>query len=70
MNVHVLKETDERIQGLTKNSRIKVFHAPMTFHEKSEARPGIPSNEFYDAKLWPFINQYGQAGDVWWNVAR
>jgi hypothetical protein len=70
VNVHVLKNKDQRIQKLKKNSRINIYEAPMKFHERANMIPAIPSNEFYDAKLWSFINQYGQAGDVWWNVAK
>lgn len=68
-DVHVLKQDDYRIKYLSENLKVKMFSAPMDFHVPEKNLPPFPSNEFYDAKLGPFIKQYGNDGDVWWNVA-
>lgn len=69
VNVKVLSIDDPRIQQLKQHPRIDFFEAPMTFHTAAKHLPPIPSNHFYDAKLWDFINEHGTAGDLWWNVA-
>lgn len=70
VNVHVLSRDDRRIQNITTNPRFNLFHASVPFREEAQHRPSIPSNLFYDAKVWSFLEEYGHEGDVWWNVAQ
>lgn len=70
VNVHVLEESDPRISQLKNFERIKMFKAPMAFHEPATDHPRIPSNIFYDAKIWNFLREQGREGDLWWNVAQ
>jgi len=67
LNVRVLPGEDKRIQRL--KCLVDLREADMPFHERAELLPAIPSNLYYDAKLWARINEEGQTGDVWWNVA-
>lgn len=70
VDVRVLSQSDTRIQLLKCHPRVEYFEAPMSFHTEANELPDIPSNTFYDAKLWAFIKKHGALGDVWWNVAR
>ena len=70
VNVHVLPDTDLRILALVRNPRFNVYSAPELFPECAQSKPVIPSNTHYDAKLWQFIAEHGEDGDLWWNVAR
>ena len=70
VNVRVLAETDSRLQQLAKRPNVFMYRAPEIFSESVHHLPPIPSNAFYDAKLWQFICRKGMNGDVWWNVAR
>lgn len=67
LNVRVLSKDDQRIQRL--KNVVDLREAGMPFHERAELLPEIPSNLYYDAKLWAHIDEEGQSGDVWWNVA-
>ena len=70
VNVRVLEATDPRIKEIKEHSQMDYYEAPMLFHQEATDFPKIPSNVFYDAKLWNFIKRYGSDGDLWWNVAR
>lgn len=70
VNVHVLKGSDARIRQIATDSRVTLYSAPEEFHDLAGVNPNIPSNCHYDAKLWRFLKEYAQNGDVWWNVAR
>lgn len=70
LNVHVLAHEDRRIQAVRENPRVTLFSAPQPFAAPASLLPAVPSNRFYDAKLWDLIARYGVDGDVWWNVAR
>ncbi len=70
VDVHVLAPTDPRIQCLSESPRVKLFSAPMGFHQSEKNIPPFPANPFYDAKLGSFVTRFGSEGDVWWNVAR
>ncbi len=70
INVHVLENSDPRIQRIEKLSNTKVYSAVEAFAEKCRFAPPIPSNLHYDAKVWQFLIQNAQPGDVWWNVAK
>lgn len=70
LDVHVLKPDDERISCLKKNPRFTLFSSDLEFCDPAHLRPNIPSNLYYDAKIWKLITEHGEDGDVWWNVAR
>lgn len=70
VNVRVLGAKDPRVHFIKNHEQVTYFEAPMSFHTEASDYPTIPSNSFYDAKLWAFIKEHGQDGDVWWNVAR
>ncbi len=70
VDVHVLPAKDARILSLVGHSKINLFSAPEYFKDRADLPPEIPSNVHYDAKLWQFLVKYGQADDLWWNVAR
>lgn len=67
LNVRVLDQSDKRLVKLEPEIDLRLANRP--FHEPATVLPGIPSNLFYDAKLWEHINEEGRTGDVWWNVA-
>jgi len=70
VNVNVLDGHDARLQTLARRRGVVMHAAPQAFAVAAEDLPPIPSNLFYDAKLWSFIRLYGAVGDCWWNVAR
>lgn len=70
VDVRVLKGCDLRIQAIRSLPRVQYFAAPETFAEQAKRPPPLPSNIHYDAKLWAFVNELAQDGDLWWNVAR
>lgn len=69
IDVRVLRSSDERIQGIMRLDRSEYLQSPHAFHEPSAEIPPIPSNLYYDAKLWQFITRQAKPHDVWWNVA-
>lgn len=69
IDVRVLRESDERIQGIRRLKKSEYFQSPYSFHSIPAKLPPIPSNPFYDAKLWQFITEGARPYDVWWNVA-
>jgi hypothetical protein len=70
VDVHVLPKSDQRIQNVISLGNVVYYSAAEIFAQRAESIPPIPSNMYYDAKLWTFINSKAQNGDVWWNVAR
>lgn len=70
VNVRVLDVKDPRINFIKNHPQVTYYEAPMSFHSEASDYPTIPSNSFYDAKLWAFIKEHGEDGDVWWNVAK
>ena len=70
VNVRVLPASDDRIQMFHQNPRVRMYTTPESFQQKANCAPSIPSNVHYDAKIWQFLDRFGQDGDVWWNVAR
>lgn len=70
VDVHVLPETDPRIDLVKRLPGITYYSAREKFHEPARRWPPLPSNIHYDAKLWPFLWEQAQDGDLWWNVAR
>lgn len=69
VDVGVLPEHDPRILAAKKWATL-YYRAPEFFEEKALAPPAIPSNLFYDAKLWQFLAREARPGDLWWNVAQ
>lgn len=53
----------------TDPSRTKIYTAPESFYNEAAAPPPFPSAARYDAKVWQFVEQHGQSGDMVWNVA-
>lgn len=70
VDVHVLHPNDLRLQALRLLPRVKYFSAAEAFAERAAKRPPMPSNIHYDAKLWAFVKDHAENGDLWWNVAR
>ncbi|WP_170179617.1 pyridoxal-phosphate dependent enzyme [Parashewanella spongiae] len=70
VNVNVLTLDDPRILDLASQSGIELYHLKQPFIEPVVDSPPIPSNRYYDAKLWKLIEKHISNDDVWWNVAR
>ena len=70
VDVHVLGANDLRLQTVRQMPHVLYFSAPLPFSAVCPDHPPVPSNAYYDAKLWSFIKDSAQDGDVWWNVAR
>jgi hypothetical protein len=70
VDVHVLDRKDARIRSIAEYENVTLLSAPEEFQEPAGILPKIPSNTYYDAKLWRLIRKLGQDGDLWWNVAR
>jgi hypothetical protein len=70
VDIRVLPETDDRLTGLARRKNVVMYRAPELFADPVEHPPKIPSNAFYDAKLWRFIEKEAEDGHIWWNVAR
>ncbi len=70
VDVRVLKPTDDRIKNIQNLENVNFYRADLNFHEESHELPPLPSNKYYDAKLWTFINRFATHNDIWWNVAR
>jgi len=68
INVRVLPDTDSRLEYVKSISDLYIS-TPEKFHEPRLIAPPIPSNKFYDSKLWQHIYEFANNGDVWWNVA-
>lgn len=69
VNVRVLDDNDPRVTQVSRLQNVTVTKAPETFEEPATFVPPIPSNASYDAKLWRFVCQIADNGDLWWNVA-
>lgn len=49
---------------------VEVHQAPERFEEAARRPPpGVPSNLWYDAKVWRYLARWAAEGDLWWNVA-
>lgn len=69
VNVGVLPNSDSRIQRIKQLNNVEIYTAPELFIEPAIHPPELPSNPFYDAKVWQFIVDRATHNDVWWNVA-
>jgi hypothetical protein len=70
VDVRVLPADDVRLTRLATVASVRWYSAPELFHERAASPPPIPSNRWYDAKLWRLLDHHARAGDLWWNVAR
>jgi 1-aminocyclopropane-1-carboxylate deaminase/D-cysteine desulfhydrase-like pyridoxal-dependent ACC family enzyme len=70
INVRVLDSSDPRIKKIANLDGVEMSDAPMNFAERATLPPPIPSNVYYDAKIWATFYREAQIGDIWWNVAR
>lgn len=69
VDVHILFQEDVRLQPIIADPNIEIFSAHEKFHEPSMNMPPVPSNLFYDAKLWQFLKEQANEDHLWWNVA-
>lgn len=69
-DIHVLSDGDPRLESAKRLPNVKVYSAPGPFINPACLLPPIPSNAYYDAKLWESILREGADHDIWWNVAR
>jgi len=70
VDVHVLRRDDDRIARLCELPNVHYHDAPEMFADAVQIPAPIPSNAYYDAKLWRFIHDHAAEGALWWNVAR
>ncbi|MGQ0508283.1 MAG: hypothetical protein ACT4TC_23540 [Myxococcaceae bacterium] len=70
VDVHVLPSADPRLQRIRQLDRTRHYSAPESFGEAVRSQPPVPSNHFYDGKLWQFLVRMAEDGDIWWNVGR
>jgi hypothetical protein len=70
VNIRVIEDSDYRIRHIHQMENSSCYKAHEEFKTACELIPPIPSNLFYDSKLWRFINEFAENGDVWWNVAK
>jgi hypothetical protein len=70
MCVQVGKDITEVLDKLTRVKTTR-FVSPLRFDEPLpfEDQPPYDSLESYDAKIWPFVLEFGEDGDFVWNVA-
>lgn len=69
VDVRVLPESDRRLAFVRQMKNVEYLTAAEMFCDPSVFLPPIPSNLFYDAKLWRFLNLMAGDKDLWWNVA-
>lgn len=69
VNVNVLNDDDDRIKMIKSINRLNYFKSPLLFAESCQDLPPVPSNVFYDAKIWSILSSNVMHQDLWWNVA-
>lgn len=69
VDVRVLPDEDDRIKQIINLRNSKYNKALEEFRHPVKRTPPIPSNKYYDAKLWQFVSSQAGSQDVWWNVA-
>ena len=57
---------DDIVEGI----RHKIFKAPEKFYEDALWPPPFRSVKNYDAKIWQFVAEHGEDGDLIWNVGK
>jgi hypothetical protein len=71
VTVNILSEEHEMIANVKNNPKVENFYsAPEKFVDKAENTPPVPSNIYYDAKIFRFVEKYAKNGALWWNVAK
>jgi len=70
VNVKIFPTLHKKIFELKKLNNTLVIDTPEQFEDKANDLPPIPSNLYYDAKLWKFIYHHAKNEDIWWNVAK
>jgi len=70
VDVHVLRANDERILRLCELPNVHYHDVPEIFTNPVEKPPPLPSNAYYDAKLWRFVSEKAAEKALWWNVAK
>lgn len=48
--------------------KAKLYISPQRFQNVAHKQPPYPTVKTYDAKLWYFVEQFGESGDYIWNV--
>lgn len=69
VDVRVLSASDHRIKRVRNLQNTVYWASPESFSQAAVNNPPLPSNCYYDAKLWQFVYEHAFNGDVWWNVA-
>jgi len=70
VNVNVLSNSDKRIASLASDENINYYECEQRFHDPCRRVLPIPSNKYYDAKLFSYLESIASEGAFWWNVAR
>lgn len=72
VNVNVLPENDPRISTIMSDERVIYIRYKKKFHEAHAGITPVPSNIFYDAKVFSELKKTSGVDSValWWNVAR
>ncbi len=70
VNVNILEESDQRIFDIKSNPRFQYIKSSESFHDVAKVIPPIPSNSYYDAKLFSLLKAHAKNGAFWWNVAK
>lgn len=52
------------------NAATLSFNAREKYHQPAQNLPPFPSHPHVDAKMWAYIKQHGQKGDLIWNIAK
>lgn len=69
VNVRVLDDADPRLTTLSTLPGVRILKTPEVFEEPCLIAPPVPSNRYYDGKLWRFVTREAHDGDLWWNIA-
>jgi len=70
VNVNVIPDSDYRIREILKNSLIEYHKCNQKLHDPCMDTIPIPSNKYYDAKLYQFLQTHASDEALWWNVSR
>ncbi|MDH4469168.1 MAG: hypothetical protein QE271_14000 [Bacteriovoracaceae bacterium] len=70
VNVNVLPNSDKRIESILSDKDVIYYECKQKFHDPCLRELPIPSNKYYDAKLFSYLESYACEGAFWWNVAR
>ena len=73
VNVNVLPEIDPRISTIMQDERVVYIRCKKKFHEAHAGTIPVPSNIFYDAKVFAELEKtsgWDTSVALWWNVAR